>query len=134
MRARSCSGVSGPSMSLPGAPSCRPPRGRKPAWLWAKTKLPRLAASSPLLRRTLDIIVAPSREHQGAGVGEAPRDREHLLLRVVHLGEAQRPALGHLVADRIGGARGHAAEHLLAQFLLAALERDDQHVILDVAQ
>ena len=54
--------------------------------------------------QSLDIIVAPAGEHERAGIGEAPRDREHFLLRFEHLGEAQRAALGHLVADRIGGA------------------------------
>src|SRR4051812_48391561 len=134
MRARSCSGVTGASASLPGGKPALPARGRKPALAWVKTKLPRLAAPSPLLRMSLDIIVTPPGEHQRAGVGETARGGEHVLLCLVDLGEAQRTALGHFVADRIGGAGRHATEHFLAQFLLAALERDDQHVILDVAQ
>src|SRR5690606_4759715 len=93
-------------------------RGRKPTSRWLRTKLPRLSAWPSMARSTLDIVVAPAGEHQAAGIREAPRDCEHFLLRLQHLGEAQRAALGHLVADRIRRAGRHAAQHLLAQFLV----------------
>src|SRR5690606_3485743 len=79
-------------------------------------------------------ILGDSPNHDLAFVGQAACDLENLLLLVLDLRQAHRPARFEVVAQILGRTRGHVAQNELSELVGHPLERDDEHVAGDLLE
>src|SRR5258705_5314395 len=92
------------------------------------------AGADPITLSSIDqlFVAAALRDHDLALGGEVLGQADQLPLRVVDVAQAHRPHGAHVVAQHLGGARGHVAQEELADRLGCTLEGDRELVLVDV--
>src|SRR5712691_8014641 len=92
------------------------------------------AGADPITLSSIDqlFVAAALRDHDLALGGEILGQADQLPLRIVDVAQAHRSHGAHVVAQHLGGARGHVAQEELADRLGCALERDRELVLVDI--